>query len=332
MESMVSSSQRTGAKMWKFLSMVAISFSLPLSAGQGPHLILHLDVNRTLIATDPVQNKSLKDVLSAELAERTIQSWSADHPPMSYRQFVDEVLVPGDKFDPVLKAQRRTHLDKFISQPFVDQSLADTYAKLHAKMEGQYIVPSFFKLVRALRAQDISFTLVLRTFGADLEPVTQAIQEKLPEERFETWGKYSQGELHTDGSVLRSPSEVYSFLKASKGHVAIQDDWKTWHNDKERRRSGKPFPFQQNDPDCLSLFFDDNVTEDPNSDEGIIATQSVDGAEVSVPSVLGTHIFMAELISAILEDTYFIDRVNQALELGAYELRIENAKNCCQAS
>ena len=160
-------------------------------------LVLHMDINRTIIQTDPAGGKSLTDVLNSNVAAEvygefvdglfTPRAAPSEEPALSdwisYSDYCDKVNVPKVDLATLpddaarLKAWkevsegRRAMLKRFTNEGapgaayagfVVQQTKALTYDdQLHE------IIPSFFHLVNALSAAEISFSVVFRTFGED---------------------------------------------------------------------------------------------------------------------------------------------------------------------
>jgi hypothetical protein len=171
-------------------------------------LVLHLDVNRTLIQVDPAGGKTLDDVLNANVAARVLgqvnlaaRTWTptagADPSVLSptlesdqsyYDAFVDDVAYPKppemDTLPPAqadalwkeVSAKRREMKHAFTAQGSPGAAYKSHFDGLkHSMMspDGQpyYLIPSFFNLVNNLSAIDWPFAIVFRTFGHDLPPV-----------------------------------------------------------------------------------------------------------------------------------------------------------------
>jgi len=86
--------------------MPVITRSMACKLQTNPLLLLHFDINKTLIAHDSVKGESCEYGLLSFLAEETQDVWCKGQPSLSYKDFVYNVLLPGDKNDPTLKALR----------------------------------------------------------------------------------------------------------------------------------------------------------------------------------------------------------------------------------
>lgn len=278
-----------------------------------PLLLLHLDVNKTLIAEDQTAGQSLEFMIASEIAEKTVHQWEPNLPPMSYADYVRKILVPGATTKEI-KEKRKKILRNFINilensdHPDKNAIIAQYYTCIE-KMEGRYLIPSFVKFLCILKEQKAAFRIILRTYGNDIRlgKVTKEIESVLDGDRFFYRGSFKKGTLKIKGmDSMRKAEEIYLFFRDTIGHVAIQDDWKTWLKDNKRRRSGKPFIFDPADKEILSLFFDDNINSDPDSEFGIVNLLPINESEVSSSLLHKLYLRKVETIEAILDDDYFL--------------------------
>lgn len=297
-----------------------------------PKVLLHLDINKTLIAEDLTTNKTMEYTISNALAEKTVYKWSDDLKPMSYRDYVSCVLAPGDK------VKQREIVASFI--PFLETTdyserarVRKIYDQVMQKMQDAYLVPSFVRLIQVMQEEDIPFRIILRTFGGDIRigKITQEINKLLKRGAIEHSGRFTNGQLTiTDETnciqTFEKVDEIYRYFRDAQGHIAIQDDWNRWHEDDERARSAKPFIFDPKDKQIVSIFFDDNINEDTGSEYNIIYPMDTNGSPKALDKLLNRNVFVADIIEAILDENYFVDRVNQSLS----ESRLFNAfsRNC----
>jgi hypothetical protein len=299
---------------------------------QSPLLLLNLDINKTLIAEDLATNKSMEYILTNAILEKCVHQWSPYYPEMSYRDYVEKVLVPGPN-TMENKEQRRAYFkDFFIFLESTDypgkEDVIATYQRCMEKMQGKYLIPSFVKLVKVLKEQKVAFKIILRTFGNDIRvgKITQEIEALLDNERFTQWGKFKRDSLTLNQSeTIRKTEEIYRLFREAEGHIAIQDSWHDWSRDDEHKRSAKPFIFNPEDREALSLFVDDNINPDPHSDYNIVRPLSLGREPVSMDHCMNRYIYIADTIEAILSenDNYFIDIANHSLLINGYPLQID---------
>ena len=213
-----------------------VSWAVPAADAPGevsqetPHLILHFDINRTLIACDKVQQKSVRDVIVNTLADQTEGLWGSQltH-PICYSDYVKHHLFPNPTLSKEIKKKQKEEICRFLDvmreqehplYPTLQRKYDQALSKLN-QQEGM-IFPSFYKLLDYLEERGISYTLVFRTFGGDAPEVAAELNARLGE-----------GFL-TDIRPVTDREEFYDFLKTADHHVAINDDWDTWYAHNER--------------------------------------------------------------------------------------------------
>jgi len=289
-----------------------------------PKIILHVDVNKTIMAEDPAGGKSVSDVLIGALAETYEDRWdSTITHPMSYKEYVDTHLFPGAKGDQELKKLRNAQVARFI------EYLAETNHPLHSEIQGRYarllaklnnhesiIFPSFFAAIRYLDAHAIPYSIVLRTFGKDLDRVMDEFDCCLAPRFFSWKGEFNESILTMTSLdsgeivILRTTAEVYAFLQ-THGNVAIHDDWNYWNKHGECKEYGKLFPIDVWDPHVICLFADDNA----NPKDGILNPRHpVTNESLDVEFLIADdYIRVVNTLEAIEDDDYFIHYVLMAI-------------------
>lgn len=277
--------------------------------------MLHFDINKTLIATDKAGGKSLEDVLNHLLASEYRYRWEEGvSEPISYEEYIREIVLPGPEHDLELKAKRKVYLDHFLdylkeqSHPLYLDVLK-TYTAAFEKLQHSNgnVFPSFYKLLRVLDEAEISYTLYLRSFGSEIFEIAEEINS-IYGELFAQSGSFKHRDLIVDGKNIGSdPSDIYRFL-CNNSHMAIQDDWSYWMLGKKASSYGKPFIIDQNDPTILAIFFDDNIYDN------IVAPIDMESGEpLPIEEVINRkQMVCVDTLKAILDDNYFFDLVNQA--------------------
>lgn len=278
-------------------------------------LIVHMDVNKTIIAQDLGNNKQLDDVLIECIAKECTGRWSpvlsAD---MTYVQYVKDYLAPGEKSDRQVRSKRNELIHAFFD--FLKEigddrrdALQNKRAQLKRKIEAQpgIIFQSFFNLIIYLENANINYSIILRSFGQELGTVTQEMVDRAGI-RFEWKGRFIAGALHltshTTGEriVLNSLQEMYAFFKTHK-NIYIRDDFKLWNDNHEQAEFGKLFPVDLADTAVKTIFFDDNA------DESIINPRAVSSGEFMCSNDLGgsAAVYLVDTLQAIENDHYFIE-------------------------
>lgn len=308
-------------------SFLALSFFSPVFITKAsPKLILHFDVNRTILAEDPAGGKTLDDVLLHSLADFYKDIWAPElTEAITYSEYIKQHVLPGKNNDKELKSLRSKKISEFISflretdHPFypIVQKQFDQM-KTQLSQSKSIVFLSFYQLIAYLQKNNIDFTIILRTFGDDLERIITDINETLNCTFFTAHGKIKNGKLHIIQSDLQqciqNDSEFYTTLKKSS-HMAIQDNWKEWNDHHEHQEYAKKFPIDINDTEVISMFFDDNIIEDPSSINNIVNPVDVKtGKSLNVADLITRkNIVVVDTIRAILDTNYYINKVKALL-------------------
>jgi hypothetical protein len=285
-----------------------------------PHLILHFDVNKTLIASDKANNKGVENVINEMLASNFKACWEESIvEPISFEDYVKEILFPGDECDLELKSKRNRFLQHFIkylhdsNHPLFPEAIkiSDTVRQILQDTQGT-VFPSFYRLLGELDRNEKSYSIILRSFGEEVFDVANEI-ESLSAISFSQLGEMHQGKLFIKYNEYESPQAIYEAL--AEGNSAIRDDWSFWMNGKKKCQYGKPFYVDSGDTKTLSIFFDDNIHLDNREDNIIGSMDSKTGTPIPVSDLgdLG-QLVRVNTLDAILNDLYFVKLINNALE------------------
>lgn len=308
-----------------FFLFAFLSFDLVqtgLMSEEKPLLLLHFDMNKTLIASDAAGGKSKQDVIIHCLADTLMERWSTDlKKPLSYSDYVKERLLPGSSRDRALKQKRDQKISEFLlflkaERPDLYDTVFKQYEKASAALLAQktLVFSSFYTLVAFLKKNGYDFSIIIRTFGKEIEQVSSEI-EHVAQVSFTKKGHFQDGVLHVDGNgILSNSKDFYAFLKENR-HVCIQDEYARWFENGERQEYGKPFPIDRSDENTLSLFFDDNISLDPHAGKNIVHSIDVEtNQSIRVDSLLHSHlIFPVDTMQAIQDESYYVRLVQEAL-------------------
>jgi len=268
-------------------------------------------------------------MINSALSDSTMFNWDPKQPEkqMAFRKYVDTILVPGDKSNQDIKAKRRKHAYNFVSwlkdnKHALYNQVSDDYKKIITKLSdpktGQLTVfGSFYTLLKKLREQKTSFTIILRTFGSDLPEVASEIEKHPDGFKLKYWGKYHEQQLTLNEQAKNDKEAFTLFLnEPNETHFAIQDDWNHWNKNGERGSCGKTFLFDKkgnwNNQPNLSIFFDDNIT---GEEFDIVRPVDVSGtlANPTTKDLYEDLLIPVLTKEAMLDDNYFITKVNAAL-------------------
>lgn len=316
------------------------------------NLILNFDVNKTLIAIDPVQNKGVDEVLKGSLTLILKANWKEKgveqvDEPINYETYLKDVLN-------VSKNDRRKYVLNFFEylenehpDIYVDaKSQYDKAMKTYEEMQRNHrqIFESFYRLIEYLNNRKyINYQIVVRTFGQDIPEIAEEIHQQLDIEL--EFAKFKQGHLlvktpdsdpaeflsdndnEDDVEInIKNKAKIFEWIKDFPGHLAIKDDWKYWNSHKERQQYGKLFVFAPYDPNedipTMSIFFDDNITVDPpNSATNIVAPfDVVKNENVAIPEVIDRGlVYQVDTLQALGDVNYYINLVNNSIVLNVMD-------------
>ncbi len=303
----------------RILFFLLITFSAHVNGA--PHLILHIDVNQTLVATDKAGDKSVENSLNEMLAKKYLGRWDPNLPEeVSFYHYVNKIMIPGPAYDSELYKQRKRYIQHFLdylqehNNPLYESALSDYKSALKVLNSSESTVfPSFYCLIEELNKQQISYSIILRSFGKELLDVRKEINSHCNGMISQT-AKFQEGKLYLDnGKVIENGQEIYLALKGI-GHVAIGDDWNYWNSHGLTAQHGKPFYIDRSDMKTLSIFFDDHIDETDPIKNIICPLDAKTNQLIPIKELaelgLAVHV---ETLQAILNKNYFIDHVEKAV-------------------
>lgn len=310
-------------------------------------LVLHIDLNNTILVSDTVRgegpsaslNTFLSTVTWGKVNRAGEWEWLSDVPSIQppyqnaitfhaqfgrARDFTNTNL--GQKF-------KRIHLDHMHHLEWPgppDKVLAVTGEDGKAYHS---ILPSFFHLLESLRQEGRDFSVILRTFGTDLPRALHAVLYTM-EGRHAQFPDFQKVSLHVDqtpGRIHCSKKEVvlsrgaehvstkldakniYHYISNVKGIVGFQDDFEWWARHNFRSTGGKPFWIDPQDTSIHHIFFDDNIrlSEDDSIVQSMVF-QGMDGSRTCTAPTSELYdicLVQTDLLRAIADKSYFLDCV-----------------------
>lgn len=311
------------SRICKFVFLFVISATTIF--GQEPHLMLHFDINKTIIASDKAGGKSIENVLNQMLAKKYQSKWDKlIEESISYDDYVRKILLPGPEYDLELKSKRRDYLDHFLNHlrktndPLYPDVLKTYNEALEILGNSKGIVfPSFYRLLDDLDQRDISYTILLRSFGEEVYEIGEEIN-KTHKKMIHQNGAFKEGVLFVEGKEVEDNHKMSYERLRYLGHIAIRDDWKHWMSGKLDSKYGKPFYVDPDDTSILAIFFDDHIHLD-DRDENIIAPIHAKTGKLLSREKLTQkgQIVQVDTLEAILNENYFVDLVQKAIDLQA---------------
>lgn len=174
-------------------------------------LILHFDINKTIIIADKTANKEEEDIINEILSQHIfgfvkeletyewipISKEPTIYPPkedlISYNNFIDKFLYPYPK-DPNLSPRERMKIHKEINiksglekTSFTDKNKpGHMYRSFYDQMVSkiklengkfEFLLPCFLELILYLKETGIDYEIVFRTFGSDYKEIKKAFNE-----------------------------------------------------------------------------------------------------------------------------------------------------------
>ncbi|HEV2917516.1 MAG TPA: hypothetical protein VGW78_07280 [Candidatus Babeliales bacterium] len=281
---------------------------------QPKQLRVHFDINKTIIATDAVQAKDVETTVNGILAECMIAPWNGNNSQSYYAYVTDQISQECPflaRTDDVFKHKRTQRLKQFPVQ--VKQQYPEQYALYEQEKAAMMhvlqnsptgIFPSFYQTMQWLATQYPNrYAVYLRTFGTDLPAVVSTIQKN-------SSLRFANQEADLTQSIPRI-ALLRMVTNQSLCHYAIRDDYICWKAHDFQVVGGKPFPIHLDDPDTLSIFFDDNA-QDP--DKQIICPLKPNGELEDTKKLLASgHIVAVNPRDAILDVNYFINKIKALL-------------------
>ena len=214
------------------------------------------------------------------------------------------------------------------------------------------MIPSFFYTLVKLKEFGKDFTLVLRTFGSDLDDIALALRDfangkhpHFPDFRDPSLalnecnmfrGRYRRKMIIPDNS---SSDSIYDLISWNDQPIAtgddelldvieslnicgIQDDYEYWDANGNSPMAGKPCWIRSNGDDTSSpkthhLFFDDNIHNDENDSIVALRSQGCDGRWGSLSGhdiiqMQGKYLIRVPTIAAILQKDWFLKQIAMA--------------------
>ncbi|XP_040538339.1 uncharacterized protein LOC416055 isoform X1 [Gallus gallus] len=326
-------------------------------------LVLHVDLNNTVVAADAVSGLGPREALNVFLSTATWGregadgkwQWMSDRPSLrppcpgavSYycrygraQGFTES--GPGQCFSS-LHAQHLRLLE-WPGEPHQELSVQDGHGKHY-----HFILPSFFRLLDALHRNGRDFTVIFRTFGTDLPRALLALRSALAGQhpQFPALRDLALPVVLTPGQIRCSKREVvlkrgaerlttredgrklYDYFSSLEGIGGFQDHFDWWARNQFSSRGGKPLWIDPHDPSIHHIFIDDNIRLDDA--DTIVHPQVFSERGSSSPRCAPTSelydicLVQTDLLEAISDEDYFLRCVRRCEEnYDSYLARMES--------
>lgn len=286
------------------------------------HMVLHFDLNKTIMASDKVQKTTVDDTLNILLAEKYTYKWDDNCPKLiSYRSYLKKLGLSQQELD--FKLAHFLAFLKETNHPLKARVTAE-YQRLFSKLpkSPENVLESFYCLIAQLEKSGLNYSIVLRTFGSDSDSVVSEINKRMGYQFFKKSAFFKKDILITEEGPLASIKEIYSYLSSPHNKV-IQDDYEWWNSHGKKTAYGKPLYIDSDNKDILHLFFDDHI-KDHFSQKNIVKAIDVNTGNLLSKEQLTSIkcLIKADTVQAILNEDYYIKQIKKILVLPSLQISL----------
>ncbi|XP_062829834.1 uncharacterized protein LOC103281301 [Anolis carolinensis] len=327
-------------------------------------LILHIDLNNTVLVSDAVTGQDPRAALNCYL---TTVTWGKVGPSGKWQWLSESpsLLSPcpdavsfysqygrNTKFTDTTKGQRFRDLQQHHLKLLEWQGPAHPLLSIQGEQGKHYhlVLPSFFCLLESLHREGRHFAVIFRTFGTDLPRVLRAVNCAL-EGQHPLFPSLQEISLPVDLSpgmircnkrkvVLTHRTErlstedggrkMYAYFSSREGLCGFQDHFDWWAKNQFSSQGGKPLLIDPHDANVHHIFIDDNIRLD---DSDTIVHQQVFSRKEScnlqtVPTseLYNVCLVQTDLLEAIANKNYFCRCIRRCEE--NYENYVARAEGC----
>ncbi|GMI40960.1 hypothetical protein TrCOL_g10156 [Triparma columacea] len=340
------------------------------------HITLHFDVNETLILSDSAGGDTYEDTVNKVITKaievfvdpNTSSTTILPSPPSSSPSptptplnlnsppIIQSFLLPPNHTT-YYRSPLKPTVPTFLTTP-----LGSSFKSLHTTLESSmlapphtppslsrphptsgikthYILPSFFKLLSHLSKTRRSHSVIIRTFGDDVEEIIQALKDfssgKMPGYESYKSNNIFKDLHHVHGRhislpgggkefLLFTPSgspitktevETEAYIRA-RPSLAVSDDYKSWSEGGCSPGLGKPV-WVGNGSGRHEVFFDDNIH--PSSTDSIVSVRRWDGGrwvfvggEEQIREE-GRSIVRVVTLKAAMDEEYYVKELERCM-------------------
>ncbi|XP_056380729.1 uncharacterized protein LOC130275988 [Hyla sarda] len=322
--------------------------SLPVLLPKKRKLILHLDLNNTILVSDAATGQGPRAALNSYLS--TVAwgcisdigewQWASDQPSVKppcedavnyYTHFGRDANFSDSKLGKRFKNVFNDHMKQLEWQWEADEMFTQ---KGEDGRSYNWILPSFFHMLESLYLQGRQFCVILRTFGVDLPHVLQSVHAAL-QGKHPQFPQLQQVPLAMDlvpgrircskrNVVLTRGSDristktkegnIYHYFSSMDGIGGFQDHFDWWARNSYTGSGGKPFWIDPTDCDTQHIIIDDNIrlTEHDTIVNCRVLMDKEKGKEsrkALTSELCDICLVPTDLLRAISEKDYFLDCV-----------------------
>ncbi|XP_056241645.1 uncharacterized protein si:dkey-32e6.3 [Seriola aureovittata] len=326
----------------------------PSNQDQKRKLVLHVDLNNTILVSDAVTGEGtvsaldyfLSTVTWGKMSKHGKWEWLSDSPSLLppspdavsyYSQFgrtYSFTSAAGRRFRGVLDE----HLN-LLRWPEGVKANKELSIKGEDGRLYHWILPSFFRLLRDLVQEGREFAILFRTFGTDLPRVLRAVDKALNEGAHPLFPDLPDLKLNVNmtpgkircskrGIVLSRAEDrvstqdgeraLYQYFTSVQGLGGFQDHFDWWVSHTYSIHGGKPLWVDPFDQSVQHIFIDDNIRQ--NDKDTIVYPKvflSPGGDETrtaSTSELYDVTLVQTDLLRAISDPNYFTHCVRICLE------------------
>ncbi|RVE70202.1 hypothetical protein OJAV_G00062110 [Oryzias javanicus] len=326
---------------------------VPVNLPRRRKLLLHVDLNNTILVSDAVTAQGTVAALDHFLTTVTWGrmnkgkwEWLSDAPSLlpprsdavSYYSQFGQTL----RFTSVAGKRFRGVLDEHLEMLRWPEGVKEDKELSIRGEDGRlyhWILPSFFQLLRDLTQEGQEFAVIFRTFGMDLPRVLRAMTRVLTEGCHPLFPDLPELKLNVDmnpgkircnrkGVVLTRADQnrstrdgersVYQYLSSLEGLGGFRDDFDWWVANTYSSRGGKPLWIDPFDQQVQHIFIDDNIRQ--NDDVSVVNPKVfLDASSSETRTAFSSELYdialvQNDLLRAISDHGYFTQRVHICME------------------
>ncbi|XP_026573715.1 uncharacterized protein LOC113447632 [Pseudonaja textilis] len=336
----------------------------PVLSSKKRKLILHIDLNNTILVSDAITkqdpgaalNYYLSTVTWGKLSHTGEWQWVSEfpslHPPCQdavsfYSQYGRNTKFIETSWGRTFRDLHRHHLKllEWQGQPHPQLSIKDEQARHY-----NLVLPSFFCLLESLHREGREFAVIFRTFGTDLPRVLQAVSCALEGQHpgFPALGGISLPVDLRLGKIRCSKKKVvlshgaeqlssdngcrkmYAYFSSREGISGFQDHFEWWAKNNYSSQGGKPIWVDPQDSRVQHICIDDNIRL--TDSDTIVHPQVFLGQGSDSPRTIPTSelydicLVQTDLLEAIADVNYFCHCIKRCEE--NYESYLSRVEAC----
>ncbi|XP_042308614.1 uncharacterized protein LOC121922829 [Sceloporus undulatus] len=327
-------------------------------------LVLHIDLNNTILVSDAVTNQDPRAALNCYL---TTVTWGKVGPSGKWQWLSESpsLLPPckgavsfysqygrNTKFTDTDKGQQFRDVHQHHLKLLEWQGPAHPLLSIQGEQGRHYhfVLPSFFYLLESLHQEGRQFAVIFRTFGTDLPRVLRVVRCALEGQHphFPSLPDISLPVDLSPGIIRCSKRKVvlthgaerlstedggrkmYAYFSSREGLCGFQDHFDWWAKNQFSSKGGKPLWIDPHDANTHHIFFDDNIRL--NDSDTIVHPQVLSGQISCSPQTTPTSelydvcLVQTDLLEAISDVNYFCRCIRRCEE--NYENYLAGAGDC----